>query len=67
MAKYALPWTVGAVRDLVRQQAFNSVGEVFEALTFLLGEYDTVWQKYTQVQQPAEYRVIKHGQDQQSE
>lgn len=49
------PLTVAYIRDELRNNRY--VGDLFEALTFLLGEYDTVWSKYRAIVKPTEYRV----------
>lgn len=47
--------TVAYIRDSVRKNAY--VGDVFEALTFMLNEYDKVYGALRRFTKPVEYNV----------
>lgn len=50
------PYTVAYIRDELRRNQFQ--GDIFEALEFLLREYDTVNRKLQFYTKPREYDVV---------
>lgn len=53
--------TIAYVRDAVRKGAY--VGDLFEALEFMLQEYDFINSKLRVYTQPVEYSVSRTGAD----
>lgn len=57
MPKHSPPTTLADVRDQIRKGHYN--GDLFQACKFLLDQYDILWKKYREIQNPQEY-IVTH-------
>lgn len=55
------PLTVAFIRDSIRKKQY--IGDLFEALSFMLTQYDIVNDRLRSYTKPTEYKIYKTGED----